>query len=63
MRRSRRPAVAVRLVAAVATGCGDDDDTDAADAAYCDSLAEVRDTFETYAEIDVVEGGLDRIRE
>jgi hypothetical protein len=59
----RRTAIAAAavLVATVAGGCGDDDA--AADAAYCDSLAQVRDAFEQYAEIDVVEGGLDSIRQ
>ncbi|HSM66672.1 MAG TPA: hypothetical protein VK860_10240 [Ilumatobacteraceae bacterium] len=61
-RSMKRSAVliAAALLVAPAAGCGDDES--AADAAYCDSLIEVRDAFESYSEIDVVEGGLDSIR-
>jgi hypothetical protein len=52
--------VPLLLLAVTAAGCGDDEE--AADAAYCDSLIELRNSFESYAEIDVVEGGLDSIR-
>jgi hypothetical protein len=61
-RSMKRSAVliAAALLVAPAAGCGDDES--AADAAYCDSLIEVRDAFESYSEIDVIEGGLDSIR-
>ncbi|HSL74366.1 MAG TPA: hypothetical protein VK853_07860 [Ilumatobacteraceae bacterium] len=60
-KRSASLIAAALLVATAAAGCGGDDDA-AADAAYCDSLLQVRDAFESYAEIDVIEGGLDSIR-
>jgi hypothetical protein len=60
LKRSTGLIASALLVAAVASGCGDDDG--AADVAYCDSLVELRDAFESYSEIDVVEGGLDSIR-
>ncbi|MCU0273482.1 MAG: hypothetical protein MUE34_09635 [Acidimicrobiales bacterium] len=44
--------------------CGDDDDTGAAtEAAYCTAWSDVRTAFEGFREIDVVEGGLDSVRE
>ena len=63
LKRSTGLIASALFVAAVAVGCGNDDDTAAADAAYCDSLLEVREAFESYAEIDVVEGGMDSIRQ
>jgi hypothetical protein len=59
MKRSAGLIATALLVAAAAAGCDDGDD---ADAAYCDSLVEMRQAFESYSEIDVVEGGLDSIR-
>jgi hypothetical protein len=61
-RSMKRSAVllAAALLVVPAAACGDDES--AADAAYCDSLLEVRDAFESYSEIDVIEGGLDSIR-
>lgn len=41
--------------------CGDD--SESADAAYCDAWAGVRTAFERYAEVDVIEAGLSSIRE
>lgn len=68
MNRSRtntgRTALLASLVVVVATsaGCGSDDGGANADAAYCDSLVEVRDAFESYADVDIVEGGLSSVR-
>jgi hypothetical protein len=59
MKRSAGLIASALLVAAAVAGCDDGGD---ADAAYCDSLVELRQAFESYSEIDVVEGGLDSIR-
>jgi hypothetical protein len=59
MKRSAGFIASALLAAGAFAGCDDGDD---ADAAYCDSLVEMRQAFESYSEIDVVEGGLDSIR-
>jgi hypothetical protein len=51
---------AVLLLGTVAAACSDDD---SADAAYCDSLQEARTAFEQYSEVDIVQGGLDSVRQ
>jgi hypothetical protein len=58
--RPRKLMASLLVVVAVAAGCSDDDSS--ADAAYCESLVEARDAFESYADIDIVQGGLDSIR-
>ena len=58
--RSARLITAALVVAGAVAGCGDDGA--AADAAFCDSLVEVREAFESYSEIDLIAGGLDSIR-
>jgi hypothetical protein len=62
IKRSTGFIASALFITAVATGCSNDDDA-AADAAYCDSLVEVRSAFESYSEIDIVAGGMDSIRE
>lgn len=43
--------------------CGGDDTGAATEAAYCTAWSDVRTAFEGFREIDVVEGGLDSVRE
>lgn len=59
IKRSAGLIASALLAATAVAGCDDGND---ADAAYCDSLVEMRQAFESYSEIDVVEGGLDSIR-
>ena len=59
-KRSTGLVAPLLLATVMVAGCGDDEA--AVDAAYCDSLIELRTAFEGYSEIDVVQGGLDSIR-
>jgi hypothetical protein len=64
--RNARRLLLVGPCAALALGavaaCGDDDEGAATEAAYCDAWSDLRDAFQGFEEIDVVEGGLESVR-